>query len=566
MRKVTAALATLVLAGSIKAQQLSISNPHPVAQSFKADSLEYERALHLLNRITFGPRPGEVERVAAMGVEEFLERQLNPESIDDSEVQRTLEQYEILRLSTQQLAQIFQRERRAQRQRQLAMRAESAASRDVNIMMDRRARRREGYRGFRRLMGEFQQVAAVRAALSERQLYEVMVDFWTNHFNVFMAKGPNRYYTPSYIEETIRPHALGRFEDLLIATAKSPAMLFYLDNAQSVAAGSEPPNVTRLRARRSRIRHVRNRERADSMLARFERRRPKGINENYAREVLELHTLGVDGGYSQQDVMEVARILTGWSIDRLGRGGGFVFNEWAHDRGEKTVLGRRFPDGRGIEEGIQLLEILASHPSTMYHVSSKLCARFVNDEPPSGCTDAAVHAWQKSDGEIREVLRGILTSPEFWAPENRFAKIKTPFEFVISAVRAIGAEPDSTPTLARIIARLGQPLYLQQVPTGYPETQESWVNSGALLDRVNIALGIAGGRLPGVSVDLDRVAPANLDLDRMITAVNQGVLNNTATENTLRVMREQAGDIERPEGARALLIGLALGSPEFQRQ
>src|SRR5205814_10315783 len=222
-----------------------------------------------------------------------------------------------------------------------------------------------------------------------------MVDFWTNHFNVYVAKGADRFLTPDYIEHTIRPHAMGRFEDLLIATAQSPAMLFYLDNWESVAPGASPPFP--LSARRRGGQGVRT--------------APKGINENYARELLELHTLGVDGGYSQRDVIEVARIFTGWSIAPPPRGGGFEFHDWAHDRGAKTVLGVAFPAGHGEDEALRLLTLLASSPATMHHVSRRLCARFVADDPPDGCVDAAVAAWQRTGGDIREVLRAILHSP-----------------------------------------------------------------------------------------------------------------------------------------------------------
>jgi uncharacterized protein (DUF1800 family) len=382
--------------------------------------------------------------------------------------------------------------------------------------------------------------------MSERQLYEVMVDFWTNHFNVFVGKGADRFLTPSYIERTIRPYALGRFEDLLLATAKSPAMLFYLDNVQSVAPGSTPP------------------------LPRFARqsvgqRLGTGINENYARELLELHTLGVDGGYTQDDVINVARIFTGWSMDRPQRGAGFAFHDWAHDRGEKHVLGVTYSRG-GMDEGIRLLKFLARNPATIHHVSRKLCARFVADDPPDGCVDAAAAAWARSNGDIRAVLRAIFTSPDFWAPTAFRTKVKTPLEFVVSAVRAAGAEPDETPRLAQVVARLGQPLYLQAAPTGYGESEAQWVNSGALLARMNAALALAAGRLPGVSVDLDEVVPTTTDRDALVNAVNARVLGGTMSARTRTVIREQLADLGDPIQARTLAVGLALGGPEFQRQ
>src|SRR5258705_1662402 len=375
-----------------------------------------------------------------------------------------------------------------------------------------------------------------------------MVDFWANHFNVFVAKGADRFLTPSYIEETIRPNALGRFEDLLIATAKSPAMLFYLDNAQSIAPGASPPVPLSTRRRGGTALRV-----------------PRGINENYARELLELHTLGVDGGYTQQDVIAVARIFTGWSIERPQRGAGFAFHEWAHDHGEKQVLGIRIKEG-GMEEGIRLLKLLASQHATMHHVSRKLCARFVADEPPDGCIDAAVDAWHRSNGDIRAVLRAIFTSPDFWAPQAQRAKVKTPLEFVVSAIRATGAEPDSTLRLAQVVGRLGQPLYLQAAPTGYPETQAQWVNSGALLGRMNAAVALAAGRLPGASVDLDDVVAATDDDAALVDAVNARLLSGKMSAHTRAVILAQLADVNDPVQARTLAVGLALGGPEFQKQ
>lgn len=544
-----------------------------LVQVVAAPDTERARALHVLNRLTYGPRPGDVDRVVKMGVDRFIEQQLRPEQIADQALAERLATYRVLTTPPEDMARAFAQ---AQRQQQ-ALRRERGdsmrpAARDPAMMRD--SAERVGLRQpamnnpLRRLLGEYQEATMARAVMSERQLFEVMVDFWTNHFNVFIGKGADRFLTPGYIEETIRARAMGRFEDLLVATAQSPAMLFYLDNAQSVAPGSEPPELGRLRqvGRRPGRPGLRmNPERAESLMARIEERRPKGINENYARELMELHTLGVDGGYTQQDVQGVARILTGWSINQPRQRPDFVFNDWAHDSGEKTVLGKRFPAGRGLDEGIELLHLLARHPATLRHVTAKLCARFVRDDAPDGCIDAGVHAWEKTDGDIRAVVRAIVSSPDFWAPENRGAKVKTPLEFLVSAVRAVGALPDTTPALAQIVARLGQPLFGQQPPTGYPETQESWVNSGALLQRMNVAMGLASGRGPGAQVRLDQVASITGDGEQLIASVNRSVLNGTASENTLRTMREQTSDLSG-EPARAMAVGLALGSPEFQRQ
>jgi len=382
-----------------------------------------------------------------------------------------------------------------------------------------------------------------------------MADFWSNHFNIFMGKNIARVYLPSYIEETIRPRIFGRFEDLLVATARSPAMMVYLDNAQSIMPGAEPPRPGRPGVRR----------RAAAMPA-VPQRRPTGLNENYARELMELHTLGVDGGYTQKDVTEVARLLTGWSVARPAQGSGFVFNGWAHDQGAKTVLGVEFPAGGGEDEGRRLLRMLAAHPSTAHYISGKLCARLVSDTPPDGCVDLAVAAWKRSGGEIREVLRVILHSPDFWAPAHRAAKVKSPLEFVVSAVRVVGGIPDSTPRLAGVVGRLGQPLYQHVAPNGYPEHEEDWVNSGALLNRMNVAMMLAANRLPGVSVDLDRILPVTSDQAALVAAVDRLVTGGTMSARTRRVIQEQLAGVTSPVQARALALGLAIGGPEFQRQ
>jgi len=524
------------------------STPHQLPALTPRDS-----ALHALHRLAYGPRPGEVDAVAADGVMHWIDRQLSPDQLDDRLVAERATAFPLLRYDPRDLARLY------------------AAARNE---------RREGRQGGkdeemgRRLAGEVEQLAVVRAALSRRQLYEVMVDFWANHFNVFFGKGADRVLAPSYIEETLRPRAFGKFADLLIATARSPAMLFYLDNWESVAPGSAPPALTRprLRARPwfGRGRYVpgfaREPAQADSQRQRVLERMPKGINENYARELLELHTLGVDGGYTQQDVIAVARIFTGWSIKRPQQGGGFEFHDWAHDDGEKTVLGVRFPAGHGMDEGVRLLKLLASLPATMHHVSRKLCQRLVNDEPPDGCVDDAVAAWKRSSGDMREVVRAIVHGPDFWAPQNIRAKVKTPLEFVVSAVRAVGGDPDTTPRLAQVVARLGQPLYRHVAPDGYPEREEAWVNSGALLDRMNVAVALAAGRLPGVTVALEAVAPATADAEQLIAAVNDGVLGGAMSDNTRRVIRDELADAPDPVAARALAVGLTLGGPEFQRQ
>jgi len=522
-----------------------------------------DSAFHALNRLAYGPRPGDVQRVAAEGVMRWIDRQLSPEEIDNERLAERERQFQILRYDRGDLAAMYVDAQRERRARKLAAAADTMADKSAADPIAQKGRR---------LAGQFADLAVVRAALSERQLYEVMVDFWTNHFSVYLAKGADRFLTPDYIEHTIRPRAMGTFEDLLIATARSPAMLFYLDNWESVAPGSVPPAALRVRARPLFGRRpglfdpMRDPARQDSVRRRALERMPKGINENYARELLELHTLGVEGGYTQQDVIAVARIFTGWSIERPQQGGGFEFHGWAHDRGEKEVLGVRFEGGHDMDEGIRLLKVLADQPATMHHVSRKLCQRFVNDDPPDGCVDDAVAAWKRSSGDMREVLRAIFHGPDFWAAENVRAKVKTPLEFVVSAARAAAAEPDTTPRLAQVVARLGEPLYLHVAPDGYSEREAAWVNSGALLDRMNAAVALATARLPGMTVELDSVVPLTTDAHALIAAVNDRILGGRMSENTKAVVGRQLSDVKDPLQARALAVGLAIGGPEFQRQ
>jgi len=534
--RVLLAIATVVAPAGVWAQHAAPLSPR-------------DSASHALNRLAYGPRPGEIERVARAGVLRWIDAQLAPDQIDDEALAGREREFDVLKYDRGDLARLYAEVQRARQQRKRM--GDTAADKPDDSPVAVKGRR---------FAAQVQQLAVVRAALSPRQLYEVMVDFWTNHFNVYFAKGADRFLTPDYIEHTIRPHAMGKFEDLLIATAKSPAMLFYLDNWESVAPGATPPVVAHAR-RRAWI-SVGAQHAAPLPPARA----PKGINENYARELLELHTLGVDGGYDQHDVIEVARIFTGWSIRRPQQGGDFEFHDWAHDTGDKQVLGIEFERGHGMDEGIRLLKLLANHPATIHHVSRKLCQRFVSDDPPDGCVDDAVAAWQRTRGDIREVLRAVFHGPDFWSTVNVRAKVKTPLEFVVSAARATAADPDTTPRLAQMVARLGEPLYLHVAPDGYPEKEDAWVNSGALLDRMNAAVALAAGRLPGAAATLDSVAPVTADPQQLIADIDDAILGGTMSENTKRVIGGQVSDIKDPVQARALAVGLAIGGPEFQRQ
>ena len=517
-----------------------------------------DSAFHVLNRLAYGATPGLVDRVAREGVLAWIDRQLGVARVDDPALGALRDQFSILSATPEELLRTYTRVRQERRSEKRSAADDSAVTPQERMRkMDPEAR------ALRKIGGELQQLVVVRADRSEHQLAEVMADFWANHFNVFYGKNLDRVYLPDYIERTIRPNALGTFGRLLQATAQSPAMLVYLDNAQSVAPGSRPPQVDAIgRGRRA----GRNRRAPDSLRKSLQQRMPTGLNENYARELMELHTLGVEGGYTQQDVTEVARVLTGWGVDRPLQGGGYAFHSWAHDRGRKTVLGVEFPAGRGEDEGERLLTMLAEHPNTAYFVSGKLCARFVNDDPPDGCVDDAVRAWKRSSGDIREVLRAIFRSPDFWAARNVGAKIKTPLEFVASAVRAVGGVPDSTVRLAQAVTRLGQPLYLHTAPNGYPERQDDWVNSGALLNRMNLAVQLAANRLPGVTVNLDAVLPLVEDHGALVDAVDRLILGGRMSQETRKVILDQLADVPTPSSARALAVGLAIGGPEFQKQ
>jgi len=316
----------------------------------------------------------------------------------------------------------------------------------------------------------------LRAIYSDRQLEEVLTDFWYNHFNVFLEKGADRYLVTEYERDVIRPHVLGNFRDLLEATAKSPAMLFYLDNWQSVGTYVPQPRGGNKQARR-------------------------GLNENYGRELMELHTLGVDGGYTQKDVTEVARCFTGWSIQQPQRGGKFTFNPRLHDKGVKTVLGVTIPAGGGIEDGEKVLDILSHQPATARFISRKLAMRFVADEPPATLVDRMAQTFQKTNGDLREVMRTMLSSKEFWSVCAYRSKLKSPLELVASAVRAVNGDVDYAFALANQVAQLGEPLYRKSEPTGYSNSGKEWLNSAGLLARMNFALQLADNKVPGVKVE-----------------------------------------------------------------
>jgi len=507
---------------------------------------EDARIVHALNRLGYGPRPGDVEAVRAMGLEKWIDRQLHPERIDDGAVRSRLVGYPTLGLSVGKLMEGYEVPREVKREIQ-KKRAEMDGASEEDTARTRRELMKElggsmqGMQGRpRQVVEELQAAKVVRAVYSQRQLDEVLVDFWMNHFNVFAGKGPEKFLVGAYERDVIRPHAWGRFEDLLKATAESPAMLFYLDNWVSASPDAQP----RARARRGGLLRPGRPAPADPQQGQG---RKRGLNENYAREVMELHTLGVDGGYTQKDVTEVARCFTGWTIRGLRQGDpAFVFDGRIHDGKDKVVLGQRIKGG-GQGEGQQVLHLLATHPATARFISMKLARRFVADDPPAALVDRAAATFRKTGGDIRAVVAAIVESPEFVSAEARSAKVKTPLEFVASAVRASGAEVEDGRELARRIGEMGMPLYMQQPPTGYKDTSEAWVSTSGLLSRLNLALDLAAGRVRGVSVDAASLAP-----DVLFPA---GL--SEPTRKTLE--REPGLDAAR-------VAGLVLGSPEFQRR
>jgi len=515
-----------------------------------------QQIVHVLGRLGYGARPGEVERVRAEGLSAWIERQLEPGRISDEGVERALVAFPVLPLAAAELYRDYPPARPQDVQRFQAGQMTPQEIREVFPPNRRPAV----------ITAQLQAAKLTRAVLSERQLEEVMVDFWLNHFNVYALKGPVRWMVPDYERRALRPHALGRFRDLVVATAQHPAMLYYLDNWLST--------------------------RDDFVLPPSRGGRKLGLNENYARELMELHTLGVDGGYTQQDVIEVARCFTGWTIDRPQQGGEFLFRPVTHDRGEKRVLGTVIPAGGGQDDGLAVIDLLVRHPSTARFISTKLVRRFVSDEPPPALVERAARTFRSTGGDIRAVLVTIFSAPEFISAEAQHAKVKTPLEVVASAARVLGVRLESPEeatqgraavmgggaVLARQVAALGEPLYEAQAPTGHPDVAEAWVSASALLSRMNFALALAHNRLPGARLELapflegvDRRQPAQV-LDRLLAVVLRGQVS----PDTRRVLGAQ---LENPEIVRATaddrgprntdvekLTALVLGSPEFQRR
>ncbi len=580
-----------------------------LSNSFSKQIPKEKRALHALQRLTFGLRPGDLAHVQSIGLKKWLEQQLNPGTIPENPILETkLRPLDSLRLESSELvknypppflirqmvlgkvpfpadpdqqrmirrlADRYERQNRKEQapqvtpaqilaklltpEQQRTLRSGSPAEKlqligslpdDVLCPVLEATPQNLRFTLFasadpemqHKIRSTFDPQAVVaqdlieaklyRAIYSNRQLEQVLDDFWFNHFNVFLDKGADRFYLAAYEREAIRPHVLGKFKDLLLATAESPAMLYYLDNWQSAApqpsSGPKRPGA-------------------------------RGLNENYGRELLELHTLGVDGGYTQHDVIAVARCFTGWTIKTPERGGGFEFNANMHDKGEKVVLGVTIPAGGGMEDGLKVLDILAHHPSTARFISRQLAVRFVADNPPPSLVDKMTRTFLRTDGDIREVLKTMLNSREFWSQDAFQTKIKSPFEMVASAVRALGADVNSAIMASSVLTQMGEPLYRKEEPTGYSSANPAWTNSAALLSRMNFALGLPANRIPGIQVDLAKLGVASCrDAASLADALSETDLSRqTLDAVTAGIKQNQPAPI---------LAGLILGSPEFQRK
>ena len=582
------ALAPSLFADSAAAQKKSPSqSKNELPKAFRGrlpitELTEDEATLHALNRLAYGPRPGDLERVKQMGLEKWIDQQLHPERIDDSAVEARLQQYPAIRMSTEDLLQRYPRPnpqaqqarqggqgQQGQARRQFQQQAQPEAQGDAQDMKNRP----------QEIVLELSEAKLTRAIYSERQLQEVLDDFWFNHFNVFAGKGPERWFLPAYEREVIRPHTLGKFRDLVYASAKSPAMLFYLDNWLSVDPKAFAEHAAELQARRQRFYRIfgmppPNPGRPGQAQNAHQQRR--GLNENYGRELMELHTLGVDGGYTQQDVTQAALALTGWTMTAPRRDPEFHFDPRFHGNEPKQILGQTIHAG-GMKDGEQLLDMLVRHPSTAKFVSTKLARRFVSDAPPPELVARMAETFQKSNGDIREVMKTMIYSPEFWSRAAYRAKIKKPSELVVSALRATGADMAEAMPAVRWSAQIGEPLYGCQPPTGYKDTADAWVNSGALLNRMNFSILLASGRMRDTKADLAGLfGPTDpKDSDAVLNRAVAVFLGGQVSKETRAVLEKQLDD---PQVLQAMfddpvknvdvgmIAGLVLGSPEFQRK
>jgi uncharacterized protein (DUF1800 family) len=638
------AAAGLLLAGSASAFPQTAQNSK--TKIVEPKITENDRIVHMLNRLAFGPRPDDIASVKKLGIKGYIEQQLNPDRIDDSAIEAKLKAYPELQLSDidieSRYREFVEADQDAAKLRRSLVKMQQAnapmatdppaagqavstapapkqqAIREMVMADPDLAKQVEDSRTqlvkvaapIALLHEEFVASKLIRAVESPRQLQEVLVDFWSNHFNIDIRKAPCGVLKVLDDRNTIRPHVFGKFRDLLEASAKSPAMLVYLDNFQSVSDTLPAFNGMQRRGRFGLQNRNLNQTQPAAAPVKPKAKSKLGLNENYARELMELHTLGVNGGYTQQDVREVARCFTGWGIgyglsfrpaNRYSEAGEFQFHPRLHDDGEKMVLGHRIPAGGGMRDGEIVLDMLANDPATRKHISYELCQRLVCDEPPYSLVSKCVETWQKTDGDLREVVKTIVTSPEFFSSVAVRKKIKSPFEYAVSAVRALNGtlDPDlminqkqlareanqlirppqgggfldiNTTSLLGEIETMGEPLFQYQAPTGFPEDSRKWVSSGALISRLNFSLALTQGRLKDVKLDnLSEDAGSSMDpatlLDRMAGRILHGELS-ASTRATLMNEASTAGSkfSSGNELTPAQIAALLLGSPEFQRR
>jgi uncharacterized protein (DUF1800 family) len=568
---------------------------------------EDEAILHAMNRLAYGPRPGDVDQVRQMGLEKWIEQQLHPESINDADLNLRLQRYPSLDMSSKRLLEEFphpdqnakqqgltKEQAKQQYEDQLKAKQQQAESQIIvtgNDNLDKAQQQLAKLQGPNRIVAELSMAKLDRAVYSNRQLQAVMEDFWFNHFNVFANKGDDKWFLTAYERDTIRPHAMGKFSDLLLATAKSPAMLYFLDNYLS----ADPIAVAREEAlknfRRARYQGAfaggsmptpgtfpgpatSGPAAANGVAA--PKKPDRGLNENYGREVMELHTVGVDAGYSQQDVIQMAECLTGWTIHEPRKDPQFFFDEKIHGEGKKVVMGRTFNYG-GEKDGEEALKMLANKPATAHFISLELAHHFVSDNPPASLVDRMAKSFISSNGDTRAVLRTMIYSPEFWSREAYHSKVKTPFELVASTSRALNAESTISLPLTQWVGRMGEPLYLCQPPTGYSDKAETWVNTGALLNRLNFALAFAGDKMGGATVDLNPMLgeEASKDPSAALARSIQIFLDGQITPSTQATLEARLKDpqilqarLDDPvkQVNEGLIVGLVLGTPEFQRR
>ncbi|MGC1107522.1 MAG: DUF1800 domain-containing protein [Candidatus Acidiferrales bacterium] len=559
---------------------------------------EDEAILHALDRLAYGPRPGDVEHIRQMGLEKWIDEQLNFNSGDDAQLDAKLDEFKTLRMSSEELLEEYPPPNEVAKREGMTP-EEYRQKIQQQVQAKRQELRQQGedpaqiqfetMPGPQRIQTELDLATMDRAIYSNRQLYEVMSNFWANHFNVNVTKGADRWLVTDYVEHTIRPRAMGKFEDLLVATAKSPAMLFYLDNWLSADPVASQQMQAELAQRRQRFEGLfagatppqpgefpQPGEAPGQQVQMPPKKQERGLNENYGREVMELHTLGVNGGYTQADVIQMAECLTGWTIHEPRRDPQFFFDDRIHDQSAKTVMGKQFNYG-GMKDGLEALHMLATNPATAKHISFQLAQHFVSDNPPQALVNRMSDTFMLSGGDIRAVLKTMIYSPEFWSKATFRAKVKTPFEVAVSAARALDLQTTVSPQLVQWVGRMGEPLYQCEPPTGYADTADVWVNAGSLLNRLNFALTLATNHMPGTSTDLARLLgqDADTNAELALSRALDDFLGGEVSPQTRATLEKELSDPQILQARlddpvkhvnEGLIAGLVLGAPEFQRR